>query len=206
VLSDLHNEFAPYPHPVPDADVLVLAGDIDLKGRGVTWAAKVAAGRPVIYVPGNHEAYGTSLPRHIEKLQAAGAPLGVHVLDRGMHTVGSVRILGATLWTDFALFGTPLSSMADAAGPRGMTDYTRLRLSPSYRKLTPRDTVAWHTQSVRWLAQMLAARHASCSPSGRRQPTARGGRRDAGVRQQPGRVGGHGGRRRVGARTYALVP
>lgn len=34
-LSDLHNEFAPFTPKVRDADVVILAGDIDLGVRGI---------------------------------------------------------------------------------------------------------------------------------------------------------------------------
>lgn len=41
VYSDLHNEFAPFEPPPTDADIIVLAGDIDTKARGVAWANEV---------------------------------------------------------------------------------------------------------------------------------------------------------------------
>lgn len=52
ILSDLHNEFTLFRPPQTDADIIVLAGDIDLGTRGVEWAASSFDGRPVIYVPG----------------------------------------------------------------------------------------------------------------------------------------------------------
>lgn len=62
LLSDLHNEFSLFQPQVLDADVVILAGDIDLKGRGVHWAREVFSGQ-VLYVPGNHEYYGGHLKR-----------------------------------------------------------------------------------------------------------------------------------------------
>lgn len=38
VLSDLHLEFSPFAPQVTAADVIILAGDIHVKGRGVSWA------------------------------------------------------------------------------------------------------------------------------------------------------------------------
>lgn len=158
ILSDLHQEFGPYPHPIPrEADVLVLAGDIDVKGRGIAWAARVADGRPVIYVSGNHDPYGEKLPSLIDKMRVHGAPLGVRVLENEVTQVGNVRILGTTLWTDFALNGNPVFAMIEAGGPRGMNDYAKIRLGTApYRKLTPKMTLMWHVQAVRWLQQELA--------------------------------------------------
>ena len=54
-MSDLHLEFSDYrPDPV-DADVVVLAGDIDAGTSGLEWAARQFPDTPVIYVAGNHE-------------------------------------------------------------------------------------------------------------------------------------------------------
>lgn len=54
LLSDLHNEFDPFIPSAVDADVVILAGDINVKARGVRWAMQVFP-CPVLYVPGNHE-------------------------------------------------------------------------------------------------------------------------------------------------------
>ena len=71
ILSDLHTEFAPYtPDPAADgADVVVLAGDIGLRTRGVEWARQ-AFRVPTFYVPGNHEYYGGHLHRTLLKMSA----------------------------------------------------------------------------------------------------------------------------------------
>ena len=65
ILSDLHIEQSDWdiPDPAPDFDVLIAAGDIhDPLSEGVHWLAERAAGRPVIYVPGNHEWYAYRQP------------------------------------------------------------------------------------------------------------------------------------------------
>lgn len=38
--SDLHSEFARFDSAPSDADVVILAGDIDLKSRGVKWGQR----------------------------------------------------------------------------------------------------------------------------------------------------------------------
>lgn len=70
IYSDLHLEFARFDPAPSDADVVILAGDIDIKSRGVKWASEVFQ-CPVIYVCGNHEYYGGHIglnrpgfPRH----------------------------------------------------------------------------------------------------------------------------------------------
>ena len=103
VLSDLHFEFAPFELPATDADVVVLAGDIDVGRRGLE-VARAAGGRPVVYVAGNHEYYGHSIPGLTGELVAATRGAGIHVLENEAVVIGGVRFLGCTLWTDFAAF------------------------------------------------------------------------------------------------------
>lgn len=57
ILSDLHIEQSLWdlPHPRPEYDVLIAAGDIHFAVDAVRWLAERAAEKPVIYVPGNHE-------------------------------------------------------------------------------------------------------------------------------------------------------
>ena len=56
LLSDLHLEFEPFEPPAMDADVVVLAGDIHIKGRGVDWAVETFSCL-VLYTPGNTQYY-----------------------------------------------------------------------------------------------------------------------------------------------------
>ena len=73
IYSDLHLEFARF-EPVPsDADVVILAGDIDIKSRGVSWANDTFQ-CPVIYVCGNHEYYGGHIGRTLLKMKDAALP------------------------------------------------------------------------------------------------------------------------------------
>lgn len=41
VLSDLHLEFSDFVPPTTNADLVILAGDIDTKCRGVGWANEI---------------------------------------------------------------------------------------------------------------------------------------------------------------------
>ena len=75
ILSDVHIEQSHWdlPDPQPDFDVLIAAGDIhDPLTAGVRWLAERSGGRPVIYVPGNHEwhAYRQRFTIQYEALRA----------------------------------------------------------------------------------------------------------------------------------------
>jgi predicted phosphodiesterase len=152
VLSDLHLEFGAVELPPAPADVVVLAGDIGLGDRGLEWGRKTFYGVPVLYVPGNHEYYGNALPHLLDLLKIASG-CDVRVLDGEEFRMGDVTFLGCTLWTDFQLDGDPRRAMLAAA--RGMTDYRRIQVSPTYRKLRPQDTAGLHRKARGWLETRL---------------------------------------------------
>ena len=108
VLSDLHLEHGTS-YGVPDGveyDVVVLAGDIGSPGaHAVHWAARESTfgGRPVVYVPGNHEFYGRELGTELQAMREAAEGTPVRVLSRNSVVLDGVRFLGTTLWTDSAL-------------------------------------------------------------------------------------------------------
>ncbi|MEO6354856.1 MAG: metallophosphoesterase family protein [Burkholderiaceae bacterium] len=163
ILSDLHHELwrehAPRIDPgVSGPDVVILAGDINTGARAVPWAAQTFPELPVLYVSGNHEGYGDAIDDVQAEIQAACAITGnVHFLDCGEHIIGQVRFLGATLWTDFKLFGDADRQAAMRAAEAGMTDYKRIRLAKKgYRKLRASDTAQFHASHKSWLKQRLA--------------------------------------------------
>ncbi|MEZ9764147.1 metallophosphoesterase, partial [Vibrio splendidus] len=110
-LSDLHLEFGPMEFPQTDADVVVLSGDIHLGTKGIDWAAQCDV--PVVYVLGNHEAYGSSsLELLIEECRSrAERYSNVYFLENDSVVINGVRFHGCTLWTDFELYETPEKSM-----------------------------------------------------------------------------------------------
>lgn len=162
ILSDLHHELWGDRAPVIDPsisrpDLVILAGDIDVGAKAVAWAAHNFAGLPVLYVHGNHEAYGRELEQMQAELRLACAnTANVIFLDCGAHLVAGVRFLGCTLWTDFRLFGDDQRQASMHAAETSMNDYRRIRLSSKgYRKLRAADTAQFHAQQKSWLTQQL---------------------------------------------------
>jgi predicted phosphodiesterase len=155
IASDLHAGFAPFDPPDTGADVLVLAGDVDVGVDGIRLAREWARGRPVLYVAGNHEFYGQAVPRHVGKMAAAAAGSPVELLENREVEIGGVRFLGCTLWTDFELSGDRARCMA--AAQSGMNDFRRIRVEPEYRRFRPSDTIGIHRRSLNWLVERLDA-------------------------------------------------
>jgi 3',5'-cyclic AMP phosphodiesterase CpdA len=156
VLSDLHLEREPFATPAVDADVIVLAGDIGRGVAGVEWARAWAGERPVLFLAGNHEFYGHSLPGLFAQLRAAAAGSSVHVLENDELTIDGVRFLGATLWSDFDFDGPERREVSMAICARVVNDYEHIRFDPDDRVLAPPDTRAIHLASRAWLAERLA--------------------------------------------------
>jgi len=159
VLSDLHLEFnprhPPWDPPATGADVVILAGDIHNGTAGIDWAEQAFAGTPVIYVPGNHEFYGTRHAPALARLKARAAhSANVRLLDEEQCVLGGVRFLGATLWTDFALFGESLVEPAMAESLKYVVDYRAIHWSED-TLLRPAHTLALHRQALRFLESRL---------------------------------------------------
>src|SRR3546814_1300972 len=95
ILSDLHLSQQGMPAPPVHADLSILAGDIARPEAAMKWAAGL--GRPALYVPGNHEFYGSSIPETRRRLAEHAAELGIHLLDQGQIVLHGVRFLGTTL-------------------------------------------------------------------------------------------------------------
>jgi predicted phosphodiesterase len=69
VLSDLHLEFQRWSPPPVSADVVILAGDIHSGTQGLHWARQSFPDSEIVYVPGNHEFYGTQMQATLATLR-----------------------------------------------------------------------------------------------------------------------------------------
>jgi predicted phosphodiesterase len=109
LLSDLHLETEVFePAAAPDAELLVLAGDIDS-----TWAGLEAFRGwpvPVLFVAGNHEFDERELTQAWPALRERCERLGIRLLECERLVVPDragrrIRFVATTRWSDFDLFG-----------------------------------------------------------------------------------------------------
>ena len=109
LLSDLHLETEPFdPEPAPQADCLVLAGDIDSTWVGLQRFAAWPV--PVLMVPGNHEYDGRDVDAVLPALREACARSGIRLLHRETALLRApdgtdIRFVATTRWSDFDVFG-----------------------------------------------------------------------------------------------------
>lgn len=151
IYSDLHNEFSRFDPTPSDADMVILAGDIDLKSRGVPWANETFQ-CPVIYVCGNHEYYGGHLDNTLRKMKEAALP-HVHVLENEVLILGRTRFLVTTAWTDYSSTGDVVAAKRIAW--EWMNDFRVIRADSNYRRLRPDDLIAKSKLAYAWLTKEL---------------------------------------------------
>lgn len=184
-ISDLHQEFLRDPdvakNPATrfdmaancpsDVDAVIIAGDLDVSlENSLRRIADELPGMTTIYVPGNHDFY-TSDDDHftLTDMKARGQDLaeylGITLLQDASVVVGDVRIIGATLWTDFLSVGTGMmTTRSNSATARdgGMRDYRLIKRESSSgkrKRLRPEDTIAEHKKSRAYIERELQAPH-----------------------------------------------
>jgi Icc-related predicted phosphoesterase len=158
--SDLHLEHLArqFPgetliRPAHHADVLVLAGDVaqgtDAIALFGSWPV------PVLYVLGNHEAYGGCLESVQEQLTVAARGTSVRFLEREVADFGGVRFLGCTLWTDYRLRSNRTQRQLMENAQLRINDHRLIR-TPSGELFLPEHALRNHEISRRWLQRELA--------------------------------------------------
>ncbi len=155
VFSDLHLEAFNQGRFLPEstAEVIVLAGDIDVGVKGLEWAAEQFLGKTIIYVPGNHEFYDSSIENVRSGLRERAQQLGINLLDNGTLTLGDVKFFGTTLWTDFDLYKNNLEH------DQSLMEEQIYSLIPDFKKIECRrgkslaisDLKALFAEAIAWL-------------------------------------------------------
>jgi len=153
IISDLHLEFGDSQPKFNNADLVILAGDIHIGTKGIEWILETIPNIPVIYVLGNHEYYKGTYPKTLKSIEARANNTNVHVLEKKSIEIDNIKFHGATLWTDFSLYGSP--SYYGSLCQTQMNDYKKIRTEPNYSKLRSRDVYDINHSLITWLEQSL---------------------------------------------------
>jgi predicted phosphodiesterase len=160
ILSDLHLSLGALETPRNDADVVILAGDIARPRDAASWASSFT--KPVLYVLGNHEFYGSNIVDTAAEMKRLCAGSRIRVLDNDEVVIDGVRFLGTTLWTDFLLFGDGekrLDAIREAVS--SMYDFRKIRTGDAAEPIfTPAHSAALFNQHAAWLERKLAEPYA----------------------------------------------
>lgn len=167
-VSDIHNEFSIFNLPVTEMDsrcVLILAGDIALADRINTTLIPFLDSvtdrfADIMYIPGNHEFYHSSLAVGDGKLEVACKRYAnVHYMQNKSMVIGDVRFIGSTLWTDFNN-GNPIATMTAQSE---MNDFNYIRtgskVEPYERKIRPIDMIGLNHLSRSFITSELKNAH-----------------------------------------------
>ena len=170
VVSDLRVDLDPafaLPDPLPDFDALVVAGGIAPGlDRAIRWLSTALDGRqgdrPVILVPGNVE-YWSDIPlvEALARGRAVARDVGVTLLSDDAVRLRSpdgsgLFVVGATLWTDWALDGGVAGRAARVAAKHSWIDGDRILLRRD-RPLSPLDALGAHARSRAYVEDALTA-------------------------------------------------
>ena len=142
ILSDLHIETKEFTLPKTDADVLVLAGDINRADLGIDWALESFPDKPILYVMGNHEYHGYAMPSLTKTLKEKTKGSRVHFLENEVTEINGISFFGATLWTDYNLFGAP--EEAQAFAEENLKDHKHIKVDGESRMLLGKDKLEYH--------------------------------------------------------------
>jgi Icc-related predicted phosphoesterase len=154
IISDLHLEFGISNFTFTDADLIILAGDVHIGTKGIEWILENIKQTPVIYILGNHEYYKNTYPSVLHKIKELSFQTNIHVLENESVEIEGITFHGATLWTNFELFGDPQN--AGYTCQQKMNDYKLIRILPNYSKLRSIDTFKIHYKSFSWLKNSLS--------------------------------------------------
>lgn len=145
------------------ADLVILAGDIDLGRFSAQYARDLAAwlGVPTVLIAGNHEFYDSEYDAtHNALQQGCDGETGVCFLERTRLDIGigsrRVRVLGCTLWTDFRLFGEDRRAASMRAAEQRVNDFRGLIRFGQGGTFSPMHAAVIFAGSVDWLRAELA--------------------------------------------------
>ncbi len=137
--SDTHYEMGfSTDYKPPKADVYIFAGDLtSYKNVIMTLKTLYGTDTPVIYIPGNHEYYFSSLKKVSAYLRRVFKEVdNFYYLNPGAVVINNVNFIGATLWTDFGLYGKHMAPMARLKAPDVINDYTYIEDFTPYKAQT----------------------------------------------------------------------
>lgn len=107
IYSDLHCEFGQKVIPKNcNADVVINAGDFSNNLDHIKLMREWHSNSKIIYIAGNHEFYGTNIvPNRYRILHSCSEKYNIKFLQNEVFQYKDILFIGATLWTDFNLYG-----------------------------------------------------------------------------------------------------
>lgn len=170
ILSDLAIDENPafrLPDPLPDFDVLLVAGGVAVGlEAALRWLGQALDGRqgnrPVLMVAGSSEMWSdTPMVEALSRGRELGHEFGIRLLADEAVRVESPNgdgtvVLGSTLWTDWCLEGQFEGRLARVAARHGWADCQRILLRRG-RPWSPLDALGVHARSRGYIEDALTS-------------------------------------------------
>lgn len=170
IFSDLHVDV----HPIKkitiatDVDLVIVAGDTC---EGALKAFEhlrriVPMNIPIVMVLGNHEYYRGFVPDELAAARVFAPGFNIVLLENetavlngkssGSGGDGAVRVIGATLWTDYRAFGEASRRLVMNACAAGMNDHRLIGWQKRpWLRFRPKEAAAMNDQSKEYIESML---------------------------------------------------
>lgn len=164
IMSDLHVDSLRargFPPIAPDAGLVVIAGDTCEGARQAVRLMRSAyPATDIVAVAGNHEFYRTTYSEELDAAREYARMLGIHLLENQTVTFGRLRVIGATLWTDYSLFGESLRVPAMRLASETMRDHSRIKWERyPWKRFRPQEARALHLRSRAYIESEFAKPH-----------------------------------------------
>jgi len=163
IMSDIHLDFPGargFPPLAGGAELVLIGGDTCEGLVHAVEAMRMAYPHAAIAaVAGNHEFYGHTLGEELQAGRERARELGVHLLEceTAIFDRLRLRVIGATLWTDYELFGQCLREAAMRTAYDTMRDHKRIKWSRRpWRPFRPQEARMLHLQSRAYIEAELA--------------------------------------------------
>lgn len=161
IFSDLHVDVASVKKITiaDDVDVVIVAGDTcERVLRAFEHLREIVPLHiPIVMTMGNHEFYRRFIPDELALARSHGPIFNIHVLENDTITLGGVRFVGATLWTDYCAFGEANQTAVMNACTKTMNDHRLIGWQKRpWLRFRPQEAALLHHRSKTAIAEMLA--------------------------------------------------
>jgi Icc-related predicted phosphoesterase len=163
IFSDLHVDVRPIkPITIRDGvDLVIVAGDTC---EGALRAFEhlrriVPMPIPIVMVLGNHEYYRRFLPDELALARSQAPAFHIHVVEGDSIVLGggSIRCVGATLWTDYQVFGEANQTAVMSACAAGLNDHRLIGWQKQpWLRFRPQEAALLHHRSRAYISETLA--------------------------------------------------
>jgi Icc-related predicted phosphoesterase len=160
IFSDLHCDVAPI-KPIAigeEVDAVVVAGDTCQGVRNAFIALRriVPERVPIIMTAGNHEYYRRCIETEIAEAKAIASNYNIVFVENDVVRLGTTRFIGATLWTDYRVFGANNAAVAMDTARRNLNDHRVISWTKNpWKRFRPEEAALLHECSKAFIVDSL---------------------------------------------------